>query len=697
MRKSGEKRIASPKAARLGKGRHWTADAEREARAHNVARFVEKDAAGRRPGLQDTDAAAWRERLRDVIFSREGLPPDDATKVQQWRRKMRRKRSLLSGFLRPRGTDHRRKSLSESEAGWNDGALEGDANPLGIPIAFDPRDDNAGSVYLDKKGREVYVPPAFQAVLSPTEARRLAKNRARVKACRSGAAVEIEHCPCGSRYWIKFGCRSRLCGRCGHRYRAGKRQRFEPLARLHQEGEEAEQSLLFITLTWPGNFTTGPMAHRDDCPSQPSPYPGRPAQHGPCICIGERAANWETPADCNAWFRDRTRLLRQVLWQDAPQNWGMKGYLAVWETTAERTCSSCGLQRSRHDKAGKGIRAPEGVHPQDWTDKRGNLIRENSCEGWVAGRRTGKFHPHLHLLVYSKFIPIAQLRKHWMESGGGAQIRLEPARGRQAVDYVLKYLSKPWKGVPDDLQVCALYRTRRVTSVGEFYGARFRQLTARLMEPGEKTTTGIYCPVCNPLSKGHGPLCNHTMDGVELDAGSDGEHVLPEDPDNRPPISDLSPLEPDIPGVSPVIHRDSILAADRPVERSPQWKTVKVHGPRQLPSTAVPWTSQRGRGAFAAAAMALQLMILDPHDLERSKRENRPQRFTTAHVVTTTATDPAKPPGEPRLTAIKLPLPRAPLVRVAWNGLPLGVVEGRSKANSLGKDESPPPTDDIPF
>jgi len=371
------------------------------------------------------------------------------------------------------------------------------------------------------------APPAFDGMLSPTESARLANNRARARGC-GHRAVEVEHAPCGSRYWIKFGCRSRLCGKCGHRYREGKRQRFEPLARLHVDGDDSSTFLRFLTLTWPDNIGTGPL-------------PGRrvDGDHDEHVGAWRRERHWETPADANRWFRERTALIRRLLWEDAPENWGMRGYLAVWETTAERTCGRCGLQRSRHDRAGKGTASAR--------DRRGKLVRGNECEGWVPGASTGRFHPHLHLLIYSRHVPIEQLRKIWESSGGGAQIRLEPAQGAEAVDYILKYLAKPWKGVPDDLQVVALYRTRRVTSVGEFYGRRFRQLSARLMESHEKTHVGIFCPVCNPLRDEFGPVAHYTLDGVEL------------------------------------VDADTIESADRPVKRPPQWSTVRIHEPGVTP------------------------------------------------------------------------------------------------------------------
>ncbi len=178
MQKRGEKRLPSPVHRRQGSGREgWTEDQEREARAHNRKRFV-PEAVGpfehgipkqKRPGLIETEATAWREAMRKVQASGDALEPHDPRLIQAWRKKLRRKRALLSGFLRPRGE----RRLPPIEPG------SFDAEPL------EPREENAGPAG--------YCPPAFAGMLSPVEKKRLEKNRARVRLCRKGAAVEIEH------------------------------------------------------------------------------------------------------------------------------------------------------------------------------------------------------------------------------------------------------------------------------------------------------------------------------------------------------------------------------------------------------------------------------------------------------------------------------------------------------------------------
>lgn len=366
------------------------------------------------------------------------------------------------------------------------------------------------------------VPPAFPGWLKPSERGRLANARARAMLCRTGNGIEIEHEPCGSRYWLRYGCRTRLCSSCGDKYRAVKRQRFEVLERLHVEGEDSDSSLKFLTLTFPKNM------------------------------------KWTTPARCRAWFRGWTKRLREFLGPyrrganvpTSPAHWGVRGYLAVWETTAETTCRECGLVRSFHERDGKGRASRIG--------KRGEQIRGNECSGWKPGLRSGKFHPHLHVLVWSKFIPVAELRARWEKIGGGGQIRLEAAHGAAAVDYVLKYLSKPWVGVPDDLQIVALYRIRRVTSAGEFYGARFNKLTARLMEPCEKTRTGIFCRVCDRARAGAGALRLDAR-GRYLEAGSDlAERILAPGCDNAG------------------VELEDLRESGRAISRVKEWRTVRT-------------------------------------------------------------------------------------------------------------------------
>lgn len=367
------------------------------------------------------------------------------------------------------------------------------------------------------------VAPAWTS-MTPLEDERLLKARRRALECRTGKVLQLEHLPCGHCFWVRFGCRTRLCTPCGERYRGLKRNRFEPLARLHVDEDEAARlpphpwapggssdalfdrerwlfdpereapaaptsqssSLKFLTLTFPDNVFVGPA----------------PEGH----VAGKNEIRWETPDQCREWFRTWTKKLRHFIgpWKkgkrqpSAPAKWGVKGYLAVWEVTAEKVCGECGLGRSKHIRLTSGKPGP-GI--PGGRDKRGNMVRDNDCTGWKNERRSGRFHPHLHLLVWSRFIPIDELRARWTSIGGGGQIRLEAAEGKDAVDYVLKYLAKPWAGVPDDLQVVGLYRMRRVTSCGEFYGKKFTALTAALLEPAEKSRAGIYCPHCAAMTE----------------------------------------------------------------------------------------------------------------------------------------------------------------------------------------------------
>lgn len=169
-----------------------------------------------------------------------------------------------------------------------------------------------------------------------------------------------------------------------------------------------------------------------------------------------RNVQWSTPAECKEWIRSRTQALRLFLVPTGKsadalsrQRWRVRGYLATWEVTQGRD---------------------------------------------------GLYHPHLHLVVLSAFIPYRQLRKQWEAHFGAWNCDVRSIKnGPQAIGYVLKYLGKAWKGVPEDVQVLGFYRTKRLTSQGEFYGKR---MDALLMSGptqamgAERSNVRLHCPEC---------------------------------------------------------------------------------------------------------------------------------------------------------------------------------------------------------
>lgn len=401
--------------------------------------------------------------------------------------------------------------------------------------------------------------PAFPGNMTHAEAKRLKKAQGRVAACKAGTGMEIEHTPCGKRTWIRFGCRVRICGHCGENYRAKKRQRFEVLGRVDAEQIDAAERSAPINQAFRlkrgvlrrtriadnalAEKPPSPLEHTDTSPAPAGDAIAKlPSWKDPknssmkfLTLTFPDNLSWDTPAEAAEWFKARTRNLRHLLgvWKPkkhhpcSPERWNVRGYLAVWEVTAERTCETCQLTRAHHDRdTGKGIQPKPGERGHDgvWRTKKGVPIRANECPKWIPGRTTGRFHPHLHILVWSNFIPIGQLRKRWSLLGGGGQIRLEPMHGDAAVDYCLKYLSKPWKAVPDDLQIVGLFRIRRVTSTGAFYGQAFTDLSASLMENVEKMRTGIYCTHCHPEPP---PLGSTLDDGFASDLREMGRPYQP--------------------------------------------------------------------------------------------------------------------------------------------------------------------------
>lgn len=376
---------------------------------------------------------------------------------------------------------------------------------------------------------------AFDGMLSPYHLARLAKTRARREACGK-KVIEIQHEPCGSHWFLNYGCNAaRICERCGPRYASKRMQWYLPIARLNRHIAEVEtvapdSSLKFLTLTFPN--------------VDPShEFEASPADKSKCgACALSRAEHWGSPDDCRAWFRKRTKLLRQFFEADplygnrkraprrpyAAPNWNAHGYLAVWEVTPERVCRTCGGPRKDHNRVGTRVKPFE--HP--WTpvtdakgrkrctvcgeDERHHKNRHEDGHTWEKGEKTGRYHPHLHVLLWSNFIPWKQIAARWEHVTGArvVDIRAVENDGTKCVAYLLKYLGKSWEGVPDDIQVAALHRTRRLTSTGQFYGSKFRELRKVLVRPDEKLSHVLRCPQCGPRA------------GLPFTRRDDPEHVL---------------------------------------------------------------------------------------------------------------------------------------------------------------------------
>lgn len=299
--------------------------------------------------------------------------------------------------------------------------------------------------------------------LAGSELARLDNARARCEAC-GRKVIEIEHAPCGSRYWIAFGCNSRLCEGCGKKYREEKAREWDCLGNLHEvvternrgKGQERE-ALKFVTLTFP---------NIDPDVTWPTPDAARAWFQGHTKnlrrffrarrCTFCRHVDVRCP--CPPGKKSRVRACRapkECAQARAIERWGFRAYAATWEVTAEKSCASCSRKRGDHDANGRP-RAGQ------------------TCSGWEPGAPTGRYHPHIHLLVWSRFVPARQLSKRWEEWGGGSIVdvrNIVENDGAKAVAYLLKYLAKPWPGIPADLQTIALHRCRRMTACGEFYGA----------------------------------------------------------------------------------------------------------------------------------------------------------------------------------------------------------------------------------
>jgi hypothetical protein len=60
----------------------------------------------------------------------------------------------------------------------------------------------------------------------------------------------------------------------------------------------------------------------------------------------------------------------------------------------------------------------------------------------ITGKQ-GDYHPHLHILMYSSFIPWEMLLAQWQEVSGGRGCYIQDISNKSATFYVTKYLTKP--------------------------------------------------------------------------------------------------------------------------------------------------------------------------------------------------------------------------------------------------------------
>lgn len=64
---------------------------------------------------------------------------------------------------------------------------------------------------------------------------------------------------------------------------------------------------------------------------------------------------------------------------------------------------------------------------------------------------TNSWHPHIHAVIYSKYIPWRLIHKHWKRASGGNAVWINSVAPSRAISYITKYISKT--NVPAHLQV----------------------------------------------------------------------------------------------------------------------------------------------------------------------------------------------------------------------------------------------------
>lgn len=128
------------------------------------------------------------------------------------------------------------------------------------------------------------------------------------------------------------------------------------------------------------------------------------------------------------------------------------------------------------------------------------------------GSGSGLWHPHVHFLVDSAFIPHAMLKEAWRTASGGSFIVDVQRVGHEelAVGYIAKYLSKGWTSEvardPDSLAecICAL-RGRRL--LGTFGGWRTVELELEPDGPDDWVRIGTLKQIITAAGAGEEWAC----------------------------------------------------------------------------------------------------------------------------------------------------------------------------------------------
>lgn len=93
------------------------------------------------------------------------------------------------------------------------------------------------------------------------------------------------------------------------------------------------------------------------------------------------------------------------------------------------------------------------------------------------------WHPHLHLIIDSKYLPQKELSRLWLKCTGDSYIVdiREVTSTEEATKYVTKYVTKPIpSNVFNDLAlateaVAAMYRVRTMTCFGQWHGLKIKR------------------------------------------------------------------------------------------------------------------------------------------------------------------------------------------------------------------------------
>lgn len=90
-----------------------------------------------------------------------------------------------------------------------------------------------------------------------------------------------------------------------------------------------------------------------------------------------------------------------------------------------------------------------------------NRIKGGLAVVEISGR-SGNWHPHLHILIESKFLKYAKIHKDWCDVSGGIGVYISDVNSKKVVNYITKYMTKTETSGDDTINASRALKGKRL-------------------------------------------------------------------------------------------------------------------------------------------------------------------------------------------------------------------------------------------